>query len=106
MQKIVGDKLRPADKKDPHGVAEAKAQIEFSYGMLDRELAGKRAWAMGEAFTLVDCAACPALYYANRVAPLGDRHPNVTEYLNRLHARPSFARVMAEADPYLPLFPG
>ena len=105
MQKIVGDRLRPQGKDDPHGVEEAKARLKASYGMIDQEMAS-RTWAMGEAFSLADCAAAPALFYANEVLPFGDTHRNVAAYFNRLKARPSYARVLREAEPYFAMFPG
>jgi glutathione S-transferase len=104
MQKVVGDRLRPEGSRDAYGVDEAKARIQSCYGMIDREVATKT-WAMGEAFTLADCAAAPALYYANMVVPLGDLYKNVTAYFERLKARPSFARVLTEAEPYFAMFP-
>jgi glutathione S-transferase len=104
MQKVVGDRLRPAAEKDPHGVDEAKARIESCYGMLDKEMATKT-WAMGEAFTLADCAAAPALFYGNKVLPFGESHKNLAAYFDRLKARPSFARVLKEAEPYFKMFP-
>lgn len=105
MQKIVGDKLRPADAKDPHGVAEARKQLQLAYGMIEKHLEGKT-WAMGEAFTLADCAASPALFYSTLVAPLGEDHRNLAAYVTRLKQRPSFARVIEEAKPYFWMFPG
>jgi glutathione S-transferase len=104
MQAIVADRIRPADAKDPYGVAQARAQLAMAYDLLETELAG-RTWAAGEAFGLADCAAAPALFYANKVAPLGAAHPNVAAYLDRLLARPSFARVLQEAEPYFAMFP-
>jgi glutathione S-transferase len=104
MQKIVGDRLRPQGKDDPHGVEEAKARLKASYGMIDQEMAS-RTWAIGEAFSLADCAAAPALFYANEVLPFGDTHHNVAAYFNRLKARPSYARVLREAEPYFAMFP-
>jgi glutathione S-transferase len=104
MQKIVGDRLRPKENRDPHGVEEARARLQSCYDMIDREVAA-RTWAMGEAFTLADCAASPALFYANKVQPFGSAHPNVAAYLDRLQARPSFARVIREAEPYFSMFP-
>lgn len=103
MQKIVGDRLRPADQHDPTGVADARAQLELAYGMVDRlvDRAG-----LGDGFTLADCAACPALFYANKVAPIGQAHAATRAYLEQLVARPSFARVLAEAEPYFRMFPG
>ncbi len=106
MQKIVGDKLRPADARDPHGVKQARERIVTAFGMVERHLEQRGPWAMGEAYTMADCAASPALYYAGRVQPLGDQHGRVKAYLARLVERPSFARVFEEAGPYLAMFPG
>jgi glutathione S-transferase len=104
MQKIVGDRRRPEGKKDPQGVEEARAQLQSCYGMIDKDVATKT-WAMGEAFSIADCAASPALFYANKVMPFGDSHKNLTAYFDRLTARPSFARVIKEAEPYFSMFP-
>jgi glutathione S-transferase len=104
MQKVVGNRLRPAGKTDPYGVELAKTQLATAYGMIDREMGTKR-WAMGDAFSMADCAAAPALYYANLVMPLGDAHKNAASYLDRLMQRPSFARAVKEAEPYRALFP-
>ncbi|HEX6119220.1 MAG TPA: glutathione S-transferase family protein [Dongiaceae bacterium] len=104
MQKIVTDRLRPAGKNDPYGVDEARALLRTSVGMVDMNMAGKR-WAMGDAFTMADCAAAPALFYANKVQPFGDGHRNASAYLDRLLERPSFARVMKEAEPYFAMMP-
>ena len=101
---IVGDRLRPDGKKDPHGVEEAKARLRASYGVIDREME-TRTWAIGEAFSLADCAAAPALFYANEVMPFGDSHENVAAYFGRLKARPSYARVLKEAEPYFGMVP-
>ena len=104
MQKIVGDRLRPEAWRDPHGLEEARRLLDTSYAWLERELAGKT-WAAGEDFSLADCAAAPSLHYADRVHPLGGRFPAVAAYLERLRERPSFARVLKEAEPYAHLFP-
>jgi glutathione S-transferase len=105
MQKIVGDKIRPEGSKDPYGVEQARSVLATAYDVLERDL-GPQPWAAGDAFSMADCAAAPALYYANRVAPFGADHPRLTAYLERLHARPSFARAFEEAQPYMRLFPG
>jgi glutathione S-transferase len=104
MQKIVGDRLRPPGKNDPHGVELAKTLLQTAYGMIDQEMETKT-WAMGEAFSMADCAAAPALFYANLVTPFGDTHRHAAGYLARLMERPSFARAVEEAQPYLALFP-
>lgn len=104
MQKIVVDRLRPDGKSDAFGVEQAKANLRQAYDLLERELA-TRTWMLGDAFTLADCAAAPALFYASTVVPFAAKDRNVPAYLNRLMARPSFARVLAEAEPYFPNFP-
>ena len=104
MQKIMGDRLRAADKRDPHGVEEARAQLKTSYQMIERQMAAGP-WAIGDAFSIADCAALPPLFYANMVEPFGSAHNNVTAYFERLKARPSIARVMKEAEPYFNMVP-
>jgi glutathione S-transferase len=104
MQKIVTDTLRPPGKSDPHGVELAKAQIATAYDMIEREMAAGR-WPAGDGFTLADCSACPALFYADTVVPLGEGQKTLSAYLDRLMARPSFARVLDEARPYFKFFP-
>jgi len=105
MQKIVGDRIRPAGTQDPYGVEAARTTLRGSYDMIERDMAG-RAWAMGEDFTLADCAAAPALYYAGKVEPFGAGRRNLAAYLDRLTKRPAFARVIEEAQPYFHMFPG
>ncbi len=105
MQKIVTDKIRPAGSGDPYGVEEARRTLATSYGMLERRVRDA-GWLVDGGFSLADCAAFPALYYANRVAPLGEAHPKAQAYLARLHERPSVKRVFEEAQPYFVNFPG
>ena len=114
MQKMVDDRMRPEAQKDPRGVGEARARIEQCYGMIEQDIGNRtssdqissaKTWAMGEAFTLADCAASPALFYADKVVPIGDARPKLAAYLDRLKARPAFARVLKEAEPYFKLFP-
>jgi glutathione S-transferase len=104
MQKIVTDKLRPEGKNDPYGVEQAKALLQTTLGMIDHDMEAKT-WVMGDAFTMADCAAAPPLYYANMLMPFGSTHKNTARYLGRLMERPSFARAVEEAQPYLKLMP-
>jgi glutathione S-transferase len=104
MSKIVTDRIRPTGKNDPFGVEQARALLRTSLKMVDDEMATK-AWAMGDAFGMADCAAGPALYYANEVMPFGETHRHARAYLQRLKDRPSFARVLREAEPYFAMFP-
>jgi len=72
--------------------------------MIEERMA-TRQWAMGDSFTLADCAAAPALFYAAIVQPFGNNQPHLASYHDRLLARPSVKRVIAEARPYFEMFP-
>ena len=102
FQQIVSERLRPAGHKDPYGVDQFRAKIGEGYDLLAPMVEGP--WAMGEAFTLADCAALPALYYADYAVPLAP-WPALVAYLERLKARPSIARVLTEAAPWFQYFP-
>jgi glutathione S-transferase len=105
LQRRIKDCFRPEGGKDPMAVEEAEAQLAKSYGVLDAKLAERDGdWMAGEAFTLADCGAGPALFYANMVQPFAG-HGRVEAYYRRLRARPSFARAVDEARPYRGLFP-
>lgn len=104
MQRIVADRLRPAGQRDPHGVGEARAALATGMAVVEKHVAGKT-WAVGESFTMADCAAAPALFYANKVMPLVGAYPEALALLERLKTRPSFARVLDEAGPFFQYFP-
>lgn len=102
FQRIVAERLRPDDKHDPFGVEQSRATVREGFDLIAPMIAGP--WAMGEAFSLPDCAALPALFYADYAISL-DGWPTLRAYLDRLKARPSVARVLAEAEPYFQYFP-
>ena len=104
MQRIVGDRLRLAAQRDPLGVEQARDRMRTALGMVETDMAGKR-WALGELFSMADCSAAPALFYANRVMPLAGEFPQASAYLTRLEKRPSYARALVEAQPYFAMFP-
>jgi glutathione S-transferase len=104
MQAIVFDHRRAPDQRHPPTVAEARAALGQAYRWLDARLAG-RAWAAGEAFGLADCAAAPALFYADWVEPIPADCPRTAAYRRRLLARPSIARAVDEARPFRSYFP-
>ena len=79
--------------------------LDSCYGWLEGRIAG-REYAVGNDFTLADCAAAPALFYADWVHPIGDGHRNVAAYRARLLARPAVKRVVDDARPSRSLFPG
>jgi len=104
LQKMVFDSLRPAAERDAYGVKEARSMLDTAYAWLDGKLAGRR-WAADGDFSLADCAAAPALFYADWAYPIPTGCTNVLAYRQRLLARPSFARAVDEARPYRSYFP-
>ena len=82
----------------------ARTTLDSIYAWLDHALAGRQ-WAAGDAFTLADAAAAPALLYADWTHPIGQDRTTLKAYRARLLGRPSFARCIDEARPYRPLFP-
>ena len=105
MQAIVADRLRESARRDAAGVERARDTLDKAYAWLDARMAG-REWAVGHGFTLADCAAAPALFYADWVHPIDPRLAALAAYRARLLARPSVARVVDEARPFRPIFPG
>lgn len=103
MQKIVADTMRAEGEHDPRGVADAHESLKAAYEMIEPRLAG-RTWAIGDAFTIADCAAAPGLFYASTLEPFG-AFANLSAYFERLLARPSFDRVLREAQPFFQYFP-
>ncbi|MEO8808910.1 MAG: glutathione S-transferase family protein [Rhodanobacter sp.] len=102
FQQVVAERMRPDGEHDPFGVERARCQIRAGYDAIAPMIVGP--WAMGDAFTLADCAALPALFYADYAVPVSD-WPELAAYLGRLKARPSVARVLAEAEPFFQSFP-
>lgn len=104
MQKIVADRLRPETSRDAFGVSEAREALETAYAMIETRLSS-RLWACGDDFTMADCAAVPALFYASILQPFGADRPALSAYFERLMERPSVVRVIDEARPYFHMFP-
>ena len=104
MQIITGDAARDAAQRDAHGVAQARAKLDKAYRWFDQWMA-ERDWAAAGRFTLADCAAAPALFYADWAHPIADDCTALRDYRARLLARPSVARVGDEARPFRHLFP-
>jgi glutathione S-transferase len=104
MQKIVTDRIRPEGSGDPFGVEEARGMLDTAYSMIERRMAG-RTWSCGDKFTVADCAAAPGLFFASIVHPFAVDQEGLAAYLQRLLARPSMRRVLAEARPFFSLFP-
>lgn len=100
MQRIVADRLH-GTKAD---MAPQRARLATAYGMLEQQL-GERTWVAGAGFSMADCAAAPALFYASTLAPIPADQIHLHAYFTRLMARPSVQRVLEEAKPYFQYYP-
>ena len=96
--------IRPQESRDPYGEAQARTRLTTAYDWLEGNL-GDGPWAIGEAFTLADCAAAPSLFYADWVEQIGPDRPRLAAYRARLLAHPMVARAIDEARPYRAFFP-
>jgi glutathione S-transferase len=104
MQDIVANRLRPVNERDPRRVSEAESTLRTAYDMIETHVA-RRTWAAGEAFSIADCAAAPALFYASILVPFAASQVHLVKYFERLLERPSIARTIEEARPYFQYFP-
>ncbi|NHZ33045.1 glutathione S-transferase family protein [Massilia rubra] len=105
MQALTADLLRPESERDARAVAQARDGLASAYAFIERQLEG-RTWVAGEAFSMADCAAAPALFYAMAYVPLPPRQVHLASYVERLMAHPSVALTIEQARPYFKFFPG
>ena len=104
LSRMVFAVLRDEDKRDPYVEGEVRATLDKSYAWLNNWMAG-REWAANDAFSIADCAAAPALFYAHWGFPIPESHTALRDYRARLLARPSIARVVDKARPWRENFP-
>jgi glutathione S-transferase len=104
MQAIVGDRLRVESDRDPAGVAKARETLAMAYGLLEQKL-DARPWMASGQFSMADCTAAPALFYATTLVPLSEAHHRLRGYIELVLQRPSVARVLDEAKPYFQYYP-
>lgn len=105
MQKVVADNFRPEGAGDAWGVEDSRSQLTRAWDIAEERLAANGGpWAAGSEFTLADCAAAPALFYANIAQPFAG-HPWLEAYYARLVDRPSVARAIDEGRPYRNFLP-
>lgn len=105
QQDVIFEVIRPEGaNRDPHGVATSRANLQAIYAWLDQHMVG-RTWAAGDDFTMADCAAAPALFYADWTEEIPAALTTLKTYRARLLARPSVARCIDEARRFRPYFP-
>ena len=104
MQVPVFEALRGEGGRKETAMVEARKALDTAYAWLEKKLAG-HTWAVGETFTMADCAGAPSLFYADWVHQIGSAFPTLRAYRSRLLARPSFARAVEEGRRYRHYFP-
>jgi glutathione S-transferase len=101
MQQIVADRLFNAGAD----MRPKRDALATAYGMLERQLRDGREWVSPGGFSMADCAAAPALFYASTLVAFPAEAPRLGAYFERLVARPSVQRVLEEAKPYFHNYP-
>jgi glutathione S-transferase len=104
MIKAGNDILRPEGSRDPYGAEKARENLPVAYDWLEAKL-GDGPWAVGDEFTLADCAAAPSLFYADWIEEIGPQRPRLSAYRARLLSHPVVARAVDEGRPYRAYFP-
>lgn len=105
MQALTADVLRPQGERDAAGVARAREGLLTAYALIDHHLQG-RTWVAGDTFSLADCAAAPALFYAVTYVPFEPQHARLAAYFERLMQHPPVARTIDQARPWFKFYPG
>jgi glutathione S-transferase len=100
MQEIVNDHLRKANGD----MTAPRSLLDTTYAMIDEQMKG-RSWVASEDFSMADCAAASALFYACTLQPFPDKCIHLKAYFERLMNRPSVQRVLEEAKPYFSFYP-
>jgi len=94
--------MKPEDQRDPERIKTAQFRINTMYGFMESEFE-KHPFTSGDEFSMADCAAAPALFYAEQTAPFAE-YKNISAYWERLKQRPSVQRTQEEARPVLEAF--
>ncbi len=94
--------MKPEDQRDPERMATAQLRIDTMYSFMETEFE-EHPFASGDQFSMADCSAAPALFYAEQTAPFAG-YKNISAYWERLKQRPSVQRTHEEARPVLEAF--
>lgn len=94
--------MKPEEQKDQERIDTAKFRVDTIYSFMEHEL-GQNQYAQGNTFTMADCAAAPALFYAELLAPFAE-HKNISAYWERLKERESVQKTQSDAKPIIEEF--
>ena len=79
--------------------APVQAMLDAHLEWLESELGG-RDWFAGDEFTAADIMMSFPLEACRARAGLDARRPNLTDWLERIHARPAYGEALAKGGPY------
>jgi len=102
MQQAVNEYLRHPENPDPQLLEDVRAQLRRSYAWIDGWL---EYYPVQGQITLVECAAAPALFYADWVEPISDQFPRLQAWRAHLLSLEPVARCVEDARPYRANFP-
>ena len=94
--------MKPEEQKDQERIDTAKFRVDTIYSFMEHEL-GQNQYAQGNTFTMADCAAAPALFYAELLAPFAEQK-NISAYWERLKERESVQKTQSDAKPIIEEF--
>ena len=75
------------------------AMLKVHLDWLESEL-GSRDWFAGEEFSAADVMMSFPLEASRQRAGLDESYPNITDWLERIHARPAYAAALKKGGPY------
>lgn len=75
------------------------AMLAAHFDWLESEL-GTRDWFAGDEFTAADVMMSFPLEVSRGRAGLGDEHPHIADWLERIHARPAYSEALRKGGPY------
>ena len=96
---LIFESMKPEAEQNQAQMEKSSELISVLYGLLNQQLADRRFLA-GDTFTMADCSAIPALYYARSFADFSI-FEHIGSYWERLQEHPSWKRVRKEAGPYI-----
>ncbi|MGE3692499.1 MAG: glutathione S-transferase family protein [Novosphingobium sp.] len=102
MQQAVNEYLRHPESPDRQVLEDVRAQLRRAYVWIDGWL---EYYPVQGQITLVECAAAPALFYADWVEQIGDEYPRLKQWRAHLLSLEPVARCIEDARPYRANFP-
>ncbi|MFG6428318.1 glutathione S-transferase family protein [Roseateles sp. LYH14W] len=104
MQRYIAQLLRPEAERDAKAMSAAVDALGMAYDMIESRM-GDHDWAAGSDFSMADCTAAPALFYAATIRPFSAGHTRLGAYFERLLARTSVWQAIVQARPWFQYYP-